>query len=83
MATTPSPRTTTSQRSASHDRAPNDKARPDRSRPVPLAVWPVAQRSAQYQRAGRYHPACTAHPAKKLPDLARRIVAEYSEPGAL
>jgi modification methylase len=50
---------------------------------VPLAVWPVAQTSAQYQRAGRYHPGCTAHPAKMLPDLARRIIATYSEPGDL
>ena len=48
---------------------------------VPLAVWPVAQTSAQYQRAGRYLPACSQHPAKMLPELARRIVAEYSTPG--
>lgn len=51
--------------------------------PVPLAVWPVAQTSAQYQRAGRYLPESTAHPGKMLPDLARRIVTEYSRPGAL
>jgi hypothetical protein len=48
---------------------------------VPLAIWPVAQTSAQYQRAGRYLPACWHHPAKMLPELARRIVAEYSAPG--
>jgi modification methylase len=59
-------------------------SRPARPRPqVPLAVWPVAQTSAQYQRAGRYLPDCTAHPAKMLPELARRIVTEYSPPGAL
>lgn len=69
MATTPTPRTPT--------------VRLRRSDPVPLAVWPVAQQSAQYQRAGRYHPGCTAHPGKMLPDLARRIVAEYSRPGDL
>jgi modification methylase len=51
--------------------------------PVPLAVWPVAQVSAQYQRAGRSHPGFAAHPGKMLPELARRIVAEYSAPGAL
>ena len=51
--------------------------------PVPLAVWPVAQTSAQYQRAGRYLPESTAHPGKMLPELARRIVIEYSQPGAL
>ncbi|MDA8359268.1 MAG: DNA methyltransferase [Actinomycetota bacterium] len=50
---------------------------------MPLAVWPAAQTTAQYQRAGRYHPGCTAHPGKMLPDLARRIVAEYSRPGQL
>jgi modification methylase len=50
---------------------------------LPLAVWPCAQTSAQYQRAGRYLPASTAHPAKMLPELARRIVAEYSPPGGL
>jgi modification methylase len=50
---------------------------------VPLAVWPCAQTSAQYQRAGRYLPASTAHPAKMLPELARRLVAEYCPPGGL
>jgi DNA modification methylase len=50
---------------------------------VPLAVWPIAQVSAQYQRAGRYLPDCTAHPGKMLPALAARIIAEYSTPGQL
>lgn len=50
---------------------------------VPLAVWPVAQTSAQYQRAGRYLPGSTAHPGKMIPELARRIVAEYSGAGDL
>ena len=73
MATTTTPRTpTAAQPSRRHE-----------TRSVPLAVWPVGQRSAQYQRAGRYLPACTAHPGKMLPDLARRIVAEYSRPGQL
>ena len=48
---------------------------------VPLALWPVAQVSPQYQRAGRYDPASSAHPGKMLPALAGRIVAEYSTPG--
>jgi hypothetical protein len=46
---------------------------------VPLAVWPCAQTSAQYQRAGRYLPASTSHPGKMLPELARRVVAEYCQ----
>jgi modification methylase len=50
---------------------------------VPLAVWPCAQTSAQYQRAGRYLPASTSHPGKMLPELARRLVAEYCPPGGL
>jgi len=62
--------------------APSRSKNPGRE-PVPLAVWPVAQVSAQYQRAGRYHPGSAAHPGKMLPALARRIVAEYSAPGAL
>lgn len=56
--------------------------RPVRRPVVPLAVWPVAQTSAQYQRAGRYLPECAEHPAKMLPELARRIITEYSNPGA-
>jgi modification methylase len=50
---------------------------------LPLAVWPCANTSPQYQRAGRYLSASTAHPAKMVPELARRIVAEYSPPGGL
>jgi modification methylase len=50
---------------------------------VPLAIWPVAQTTAQWQRAGRYLPVCTAHPGKMLPELARRIITEYSTPGQL
>ena len=46
-----------------------------------LAIWPVAQTTSQYQRAGRYLPGCTAHPGKMLPELARRIVTEYSNAG--
>jgi modification methylase len=50
---------------------------------VPLAIWPVAQTTAQWQRAGRYLPGCTAHPGKMLPELARRVVTEYSSTGDL
>jgi modification methylase len=50
---------------------------------LPLAVWPCAQTSLPRQRAGRYVPASTTHPAKMAPELARRIVAGYSTPGQL
>jgi hypothetical protein len=50
---------------------------------VPLAVWPCAQTSAQYQRLGRYLPGSSAHPGKMLPQLARRLVAEYCPLGGL
>ncbi|MDA8281753.1 MAG: DNA methyltransferase [Actinomycetota bacterium] len=65
--------TTTTSPNTSHP------ARPE----VPLAIWPVAQTTAQWQRAGRYLPGCARHPGKMLPELARRIVAEYSAPGDL
>jgi modification methylase len=50
---------------------------------VPLAVWPCAQTSAQYQRTGRYLAASSRHPGKMLPELARRLVAEYCPPEGL
>ncbi len=50
---------------------------------MPLAVWPVTQTTAQYQRAGRYLPEVARHPGKMLPVLARRILAEYSKVGDL
>ncbi len=53
------------------------------SEAVPLAIWPCGQTPARTQRAGRYLPATSVHPAKMLPELARRIVAEYSPPGGL
>jgi modification methylase len=50
---------------------------------VPLAVWRCAQTSAQYQRAVRYLPVSSTHPGKMLPELARRMVAEYCPTGGL
>jgi DNA modification methylase len=55
----------------------------DAAGPVPLAVWACAQRPGHLQRAGRYLPESTAHPGKMLPELARRITAEYAPPGGL
>src|SRR6266508_3159673 len=53
------------------------------SEAVPLAIWPCAQATAKTQRAGRYLPATSVHPAKMLPELARRIITTYSTPGGL
>ncbi len=48
---------------------------------LPLTVWPCAQRSAQCQRRGRFVPESNRHPAKMLPELARRAISAYSDPG--
>jgi tRNA G10 N-methylase Trm11 len=47
------------------------------------SVWPVAQQTARAQRRGRYLPASTAHPAKMLPALARKVISSYSDLGEL
>jgi modification methylase len=55
----------------------------DAAEPVPLAVWACTQTTGYLQRAGRYLTESTAHPGKMLPELARRITAEYAPPGGL
>jgi modification methylase len=50
---------------------------------LPLAVWPCAQQTSQWQRHGRYLPESNRHPGKMLPELARRAIRAYSEPGDL
>jgi len=50
---------------------------------LPLSVWPTAQQPAAAQRAGRYLPGSTAHPAKMLPAIARHAIGAYSHPGDL
>jgi modification methylase len=65
-----------------------EPTRPDRSRegtsqahqPLPLSVWPTAQQPAAAQRAGRYLPRSTAHPAKMLPAIAHHAINRYSRP---
>jgi SAM-dependent methyltransferase len=49
---------------------------------VPLAVWPIAQRSAEDVGQRRYHPECENSGAIQ-PALARRIIEEYSASGDL
>ena len=50
---------------------------------LPLAVWPCAQRTSQWQRYGRYLAESDSHTDKMLPALTRRAVETYSKPGAL
>lgn len=50
---------------------------------IPIAIWPCAQRPSQWQRYRRYRPESNSHPAKMLPELARRAIETYSEPGDL
>jgi modification methylase len=52
-----------------------------RTADLPLAVWPCAQRTGQWQRHGRYTPESSGHPAKMLPEIARRAIDFYSDPG--
>ncbi len=50
---------------------------------VPLAVWLVGQTPEAEQWAARYLPGSADQPACITPELARRIVVEYSQPGEL
>jgi len=50
---------------------------------VPVSVWATAQRAPAAQRAGRYHPDSTAHPAKMLPEVAAHAVDHYTSLGDL
>jgi modification methylase len=56
---------------------------PYRTADLPLAVWPCAQTTSQWQRHGRYLPESNRHPGKMLPALARRAIETYSDPGDL
>src|SRR5919204_1990971 len=63
--------------------APASTPEPHTRTSVPMAVWPCAQQTSQVQRHGRYLPESNRHPAKMLPELARRAISAYSEPGEL
>jgi modification methylase len=54
-----------------------------RTRDLPLAMWPCAQRTSQWQREGRYVRESNRHPAKMLPEIARRAIEFYSQPEEL
>jgi SAM-dependent methyltransferase len=55
-------------------------AEPSPQASLPLSVWATAQQPTATQRAGRYLPGSTAHPAKMLPAIARHAIAAYSHP---
>ena len=46
-----------------------------------VSVLMVGQRSLAAQRRGRYVAGSGAHPARMAPDLARALIADYSDPG--
>ncbi|MFD3705809.1 TRM11 family SAM-dependent methyltransferase [Nocardia sp. NPDC058658] len=48
-----------------------------------VSVWATAQSAPARQRAGRYHPDSTAHPAKMLPAIAAHAITHYTRPGDL
>jgi len=62
---------------------PEPSKRSQLQAPLPQSVWPTAQQPAPRQRAGRYLPASTAHPAKMLPQIARTAIQRYTQPGEL
>ncbi|MGH3783420.1 MAG: TRM11 family SAM-dependent methyltransferase [Pseudonocardiaceae bacterium] len=59
-----------------------DPATPELISPA-VSVWATAQSSPAAQRAGRYVPESTAHPAKMLPAVAAHAIAHYTQPGDL
>jgi len=46
-------------------------------------VWLVGQQASPSQRRHRYVPESFAHPAKMLPELARKVIQTYSKDGDL
>lgn len=65
------------------ERASDAEAAPLTERVAPdMNVWLVGQQASPTQRRGRYAPESFGHPAKMLPELARRIIETYSRPGA-
>jgi modification methylase len=55
----------------------------DVSQELPINVWLVGQDASPTQRKGRYVPASYAHPAKMLPELARKLISTYTNEGDL
>ena len=73
---------TTSRSTATHTPAVAHRERrrlcgPSPMSDLPLALWPCAQRTIQSQRRGRFVPESNRHPAKMLPEIARRVITAY------
>ena len=68
-------------RRTARQRHPRGSRPVTRTADLPLAVWPCAQRTCQWQRHGRYTQESNRHPAKMLPEIARRAIDFYSKPG--
>lgn len=81
--TAASERPTTTRRVARRAGAAHRSREPYRTSDIPLAIWPCAQKTSQWQRHGRYLPESNRHPGKMLPALARHAIDAYSEPGDL
>lgn len=47
------------------------------------SVWTTAQQPSRTQRAGRYTPESTRHPAKMLPAIASAVIETFTRPGEL
>jgi modification methylase len=73
----------TSAASPRRARSSSAACRTPRVADLPLALWPCAQRTSQWQRHERFLPESNRHPAKMLPEIARRVIASYSDPGDL
>jgi modification methylase len=67
----------------SADRRRSRRRTTSRTSDLPPAVWPCAQHSAQVQRRGRFLAESNRHPAKMLPEIARRAICAYSDPDDL
>ena len=80
---TPRPRRPTAAASTRRTRSSSGECSAPRVADLPLALWPCAQRTSQWQRHGRFVPESNRHPAKMLPEIARRVIAAYSDPGDL
>lgn len=54
-----------------------------RSDSLPTTIWLCGQKTSQVQRKGRYTAESNVHPAKMMPEVARKIILAYSQEGEL